>query len=148
MALKKKKKESVPPISPKLPSLEINTPQPAFPQGFNSEVKMPSLNSITLNEPVEVKQPEVKQTFPSALREVNHGKEEGDEPFFVRIDKFNDSKQNFEKISSKVKELEHILNVLEQVKEKEEKELEMWKSQTNEIKDFLIQIDKDLFSKL
>ena len=52
------------------------------------------------------------------------------------------------KISLKVKELENILKVLEQVKEKEEKEMELWKEQTDEIKEFLVQIDKEIFSKL
>ena len=88
-------------------------------------------------------------SMPTTTKELNlqHDQKE-EEPFFVRIDKFNSSKENFLTINSKVKELENILSTLERIKEKEDREFEGWKNQTTSIKELLSQIDKEIFGKL
>ena len=138
MALFKSKDDKpVPAIEPKEPA-EIKTMQ-SFPKEMPSNYQIPKM---------EMAENEIER-FPAQTREVTANKRNlEDEPFFVRIDKFKESKENLENISERLKEIEKIMETFEEVKRREDDELREFKEQTREIKDFLLQIDQNIFNKL
>jgi hypothetical protein len=126
---KKKNPSDVPPIAPKLqpmtPSINQTAPiAPDIPNPFGHEDTKPITKEINPNAPQK------------------------DEPFFVRIDKFNQAKDNFEDISRKLNSLDRLMEKMDELKVKENKEIEEFKKDTESIKQTLTQVDKEIFSKL
>lgn len=70
------------------------------------------------------------------------------EPVFVRIDKFEESLEIFEKAKRKIIEIEKFLSEVKRIREKEESELQKWESEIQIIKKQFEKIDADLFSKI
>lgn len=70
------------------------------------------------------------------------------EPVFIRMDKFEESSEVFENAKSKVMEMEEMLRGIKKIKEEEEKELQEWETEIQNIKGHLDKLDRDLFSKL
>jgi hypothetical protein len=70
------------------------------------------------------------------------------EPIFIRIDKFEESLNTFEKIKSKIHEIDKILNDTKRIKEEEDKALISWEKQLQTIKQQIDDIDRDIFSKV
>ena len=70
------------------------------------------------------------------------------EPVFVRIDKFEESLEIFDKTKDKVSEIEKLLNDMRMINEKEERELQNWEREIQIIKKNFDKIDKDIFSKI
>ena len=103
---------------------------------------------------------QVKKEFPSLKKEILVDKEIKEtpreikgvmtkaEPVFIRIDKFEDSMQIFEKAKEKILEVEKMLADIKRIKEEEEKELISWENQIQTTKGQIEKIDKELFSKL
>jgi len=71
-----------------------------------------------------------------------------DEPIFVKIDKFHDALDNFNKIREKVLEIENELKNINEIKTKEEEELKEWESEIQSIKARMNAIDNSLFSRI
>ena len=131
-----KKDKPVPSIEPKAPA-EIKTIQ-TFPRDMPTNYQIPKVDSLENSI----------DRFPAQTREISSSKKSLDEPFFVRIDKFKESKENLQNISERLKEIEKIMETFEEVKRREDEELREFKEQTKEIKDFLLQIDQNIFNKL
>jgi hypothetical protein len=70
------------------------------------------------------------------------------EPVFVRLDKFEDSMQTFEKIKQKISEGEKMLRDIKKVKDAEEVELEDWEREVQALKKQIEKVDADIFSKI
>ena len=70
------------------------------------------------------------------------------EPVFVRIDKFEESLEIFEKARKKISEIEKFLVEIKRVREKEENELKEWENEIQTIKKQFEKIDSNLFSKI
>jgi len=70
------------------------------------------------------------------------------EPIFIRIDKFEESLKIFEKVKTKISEMETMLRDVKRIKEEEEKELTSWESEIQMIKGQIEKIDNDIFSKI
>lgn len=70
------------------------------------------------------------------------------EPIFVKIDKFKEASENFEKIKEKVSEIEVMLKEIQKIKEKEDSELKDWENEIQAIKTRVESIDNSLFKKL
>lgn len=70
------------------------------------------------------------------------------EPVFIRLDKFEESMQLFEKAKNQISEIEMMLNSIKKLKEQEEKELEFWEKEMQSIKMQIEKVDKDIFSKI
>lgn len=134
---KSKEEEKIPSIEPKAP-VELKTVQ-TFP------TELPT-NYIQKNDTPE--KPKPIEKFPPQTREINTPRGGLDEPFFVRIDKFKTSKENLDKISERITEIDRIIDSFEQIKKKEDIEVEDLKEQTKEIKEFLVEIDQNMFNKL
>ena len=122
---KKGKSMEVPPIQPKAQPM---TPSIAPPQ------PMPT--------------PFSKEENKAITKEINPMSPKKDEPFFVRIDKFNQAKDNFEDISRKLNDLERLIEKMDDLKVRENKEIEDFKKDTGSIKQTLTEVDKEIFSKL
>jgi len=69
------------------------------------------------------------------------------EPVFVKIDKFREVTENFEKIKSKVSDIEKMFNEIKQIKEKENRELQEWENEIHSIKTRVSLINDSLFKK-
>jgi len=70
------------------------------------------------------------------------------EPVFIRIDKFEESLNLFEKAKSQISEIEKMLTHIKKAKEEEEKELVFWESEMQKIKNQIQKVDQDIFSKV
>jgi len=70
------------------------------------------------------------------------------EPIFIRIDKFEEGLQIFEKTKNKISEIEKMLRDIRKIKEEEEKELSFWENEMQSIKKQIEKIDQDIFSKI
>ena len=70
------------------------------------------------------------------------------EKIFVRIDKFEESLETFEKAKEKLSEIERDLREIRVTKEKEQHELESWENEIKNIKDKIEKANRDLFSKI
>jgi hypothetical protein len=111
-----------------------NTTQPNFPQNnqknYNFIQKIPEITKET------------------SIQKQQNSQTSEEEPFFVRIDKFTQTKENFDNINMKVQEMEQIIKNLDRIKEEEEKELDLYKEEIEEMKKYLNEIDKEIFSKI
>lgn len=67
--------------------------------------------------------------------------------FFVRIDRFQNARNNLSEIEKRMKEMESILIKLNETKCKEDTEIESWKEEMKTIKSCLSIIDQSLFEK-
>lgn len=70
------------------------------------------------------------------------------EPFFVRIDKFNEAKKNLVEISKKIETMESILDKLTETKAKEDAEISSWKQEITKIRSYVSEIDDSIFNKI
>lgn len=70
------------------------------------------------------------------------------EPVFVRMDKFEESLDIFEKAKKKISEIEKFLIEIKKMREKEETELQEWENEIGTIKKQFERIDRNLFSKI
>jgi hypothetical protein len=70
------------------------------------------------------------------------------EPIFVRIDKFQDAKKDFEEIKRKMKDIETILRKVKEVKTKEDAEITGWTDELEKVKARLSEIDENFFNKM
>lgn len=71
-----------------------------------------------------------------------------EEPIFIRIDKFEEALNNFDKVKKQVAEIEKTLREVKEIKEEEEKELESWEKEMQSLKKQIEKIDDDIFSKI
>lgn len=69
-------------------------------------------------------------------------------PIYVRIDKFEDSRDSLEKIKKQILDIERLLGNIKSVKEEESKELESWEKEIQSAKAQIEKIDRELFSKI
>lgn len=98
----------------------------------------------------------IQEPEPLALKQINSKKVQSieppmtrpSEPIFVRIDKFQSSQDSFQKILSKVSEIEKTLEKLKSVKQQEEEELAKWSAEVEQLKSRLSDIDDNIFSQL
>ena len=70
------------------------------------------------------------------------------EPVFVRIDKYQEALINFQDIKKRILETEDLLKEINEIKTKEEKELQEWEEEIKSAKEKLDKIDESWFGKL
>jgi CRISPR/Cas system CSM-associated protein Csm4 (group 5 of RAMP superfamily) len=92
--------------------------------------------------------PEIKEKTLPLIRKpvVNTVKKE--DLIFVRLDKFEESLNNFEDIKKQVVEIEKLLKGINEIREKENKELENWEQEIKLVKTKIEKIDEEIFSKI
>lgn len=70
------------------------------------------------------------------------------EPIFVRIDKFEESLDIFQKTKEKISDIDEMLREIKKIKEEEEEQLNAWEKEIQKVKEQIGKIDQELFSKL
>ena len=70
------------------------------------------------------------------------------EPVFVRMDKFEESLEIFDKARKKLEEIEKFIDEIKHIREREESELRDWESEMQTIKSQFEKINRNLFSKI
>ena len=88
---------------------------------------------------------EIGRKIPAEPREKKTVKAE---PVFIRIDKFEEGLQVFEKAKEKISEMEKMLRDIKRIREEEEKELDFWENEIQKIKEQIEKVDRDIFSKI
>jgi hypothetical protein len=69
-------------------------------------------------------------------------------PMYVRLDKFEENMELFDKIKKQLVGVEKIMNDIKQTKEQEDKELGDWQNRLQTMKEQIEKIDRDIFSKV
>lgn len=132
---------------PPLPETEIVQELPRefkFEKSAPQRKEMPSLPS---------KDSEEQEMIPSISSEkikpiIKDGKAKTDlEPIFVRIDKFQAAKKDLIEINKKVKSVETLLNKLEEIKDKEDSEIDQLAKDLEILKTRLASVDSNVFQK-
>jgi hypothetical protein len=104
-----------------------------------------------MNKPLikEIPRPEIlsEPVRKSNLGEIS-GKIKNIEPVFIRIDKFEESLQIFEKTKKKISEIEEMLRDIQNIREKEDEELQVWENNMKKMKEDIEKVDQDIFSKI
>ncbi|MBT3865906.1 hypothetical protein HOF78_02250 [Candidatus Woesearchaeota archaeon] len=101
---------------------------PTF-KGVNEEVKE------TIREPV----------IPDLKKQFKMPKNVGNRPVFVQIDDYKDAMNSIEVLKQKIREVEYILDRLNEIKSQEQLEISNCETSLNKIKEKLISVDKKLF---
>ncbi len=70
------------------------------------------------------------------------------EPVFIRLDKFEESMEIFEKARDQISEIEKLIRETKSVREKEEEELVAWENEIQTIKNEIEKVDRDIFSRI
>ena len=127
MALFGRKKEEAPTLQfPELPKSV-----PSF-EPFGDEVD--TIKSAVSPSPSLSMRP----TLPSSLGDT-------EKPLFVKIEKYRDVVETLKKLKGRLNEADTILSKLNRLKEEEDKELAMWQSDLEKIRNQLLDIDRKLF---
>jgi len=90
--------------------------------------------SIPIRKPIQEEKVMVSRRSPDETK-----------PIFVKIEKYKTAIDLIDQIKSRISEAEKILIDIENLKANEDKELENWKSELQEIKEKLLSVDKNLF---
>ena len=90
---------------------------------------------------------DIEETTPEKFREAARLVKKI-EPVFIRIDKFEQSLEVFEKAKKKIMDIEKMLKDIKKLKEKEDEELNRWEGDIQTTKEQIERVDKELFSKI
>jgi len=103
-----------------------------------------------INPPISQNQVQLgsfpEREIPSVLKELEGTPDKA--PFFVRIDKFNEFRDNLRLITKRLKEMDHVLEKIHEIDLKEGEEIAAWKEEMKKIRENLAKIDEDIFNKI
>lgn len=117
-------------------------------KGFDNTIsKVPKKSKMKEMEEVKGFSRKATYSVPEEFREAQKKAKEN-EPIFIRLDKFEESLNIFQKTKDKINEMEKMLRDIRKIKEEEEKELGLWEEEIKTIKAQIEKIDNDLFSKI
>ena len=153
-----KKIDELPPL-PEIPrfeprpvsNIEMPSYEPAM-TAIKKEVGEPQIEPSRIDLAIPMRKPSETIIRKSLIEErpiaeqrpeTRYSKEE--KPVFVKIDKYRDALRMIEDIKSKIEGAEKSISELESIKNSEQRNIESWKSDLNEIKSKLLDIDKNLF---
>ena len=97
---------------------------------------------ITSSKRIMPRKREIPEDFRAAARQIK------EEPIFIRIDKFEESLKVFEKTKERISEVDKMLKDIKKLKEEEERELEIWEQEIQNLKNQMEKVDEDIFSKI
>jgi len=116
--------------------------------GKKEEVKLPPIEHEVSIESVDNTIENIGVTRELQASSPNFAVAKKSEPFFVRIDKFQDTKKNLAEIGKRLKEMETVLGKINETKIREDEEIASWKEEMKNIRSFLSTIDQNLFNKV
>jgi hypothetical protein len=103
------------------------------------------INSGSFPQQERVEQPFVPQREEVMKKEIQIPKKVEEKPVFVQIDDYRDAMNNIEILKQKVREVEYVLDKLNDIKSQEQIEISNCETSLNKIKEKLIEVDKKLF---
>jgi len=124
------KQEIKSPFKPEMTTTNVPTLEPKF-ESYKQE------NDMTEN--VEDGKIVLRKQFKVPKRILD------ERPVFVQIDNYKDAMNNIEVLKQKIREVEYILDKLNEIKSQEQLEMSNCETSLNKIKERLIEIDKKLF---
>jgi hypothetical protein len=107
---------------------------------FSNEIKDEATNMASINRKELENSPE--DSFPKKRNKKDN------EPFFVRVDKFEEGIQILEKTKKEVSEIEKMLKDTKVLKEEEEIQLDKWEREIQRVKKQIENLDTEIFSKV
>lgn len=108
------------------------------------EIEMPEQGLETKTQPM-IAPPKIEE---QPMIDSEPEKPKSNEPIFIRIDKFEESMKIFDGVKGKLSEIEHMLNEVKELKEKEQEELTGWEESIQKLKLQIEKVDRDIFSKI
>lgn len=108
------------------------------------EIEMPQETMQSTPEPM-IEAPKIEA---QPMIDSEPEKPKSNEPIFIRIDKFEESMKIFDGVKGKLGEIEHMLNEVKELKEKEQEELTGWEDSIQKLKLQIEKVDRDIFSKI
>src|SRR3989338_2406278 len=128
----KKKEEKIPAISSNIKLVQPKLNISEFPEIHKEETPVP-LYKPTLSE--------ITTEDISTSRLTTSEK-----PLFIKIEKYKSAMEELESLKEKIHTTEEILNSLEDIRRKEDRQIQTWREELNKLKNKLLNIDKDLFN--
>jgi hypothetical protein len=137
---KKEERAPILPSGPQLPSL------PSFSGNASKRTGLPSIPSTqfgnNLNQEM-VKSALDEKGIPLMPEEVSQIG-----PVFIKVNKFQEAKKDFERIKENVAELQKAFNQFSELRAKEDQEFYEWTQDIESIKQKLSKMDAELFSRI
>ncbi len=132
---------------------EYELEKPAFPtlgEDFNIPLRRP--DKFELRTP-EVKEETPEESFMSEMAQKSYVPERfsspmagsGSEPIYVRLEEYRKAVKNIAMIRDKLDNAEELLTEILQIKKEEDDQISAWHKEITEIKNKLMEVDKDLF---
>ena len=111
---------------------------------------LPKVEEIGNNPPVSLQEnsSEEDHDYEEQLSAPIKEEKKVKEPIFIRIDKFEESLENFRKIKAQVTRIKKMLDNTKEIKQQEQKELESWEEKLKSVKKSIEKIDREIFSKI
>ncbi len=141
------------PELPDFPKTEAGLPPLHISQEEREEPSMPALKHALTQEIESDEQGQqdfrVREFNPSQIKQfTREPRDSSTEPIFVRIDKYQESKENLQEVKRKILEIESLLRDIKDIKAREDSQLHGWDSDIQEAKAKLDKIDKIMFQKM
>jgi hypothetical protein len=108
-------------------------------------LKMQDLAPTFKSPQKEIREPVTPSILPDLRKQFKMPKNVGNRPVFVQIDDYKDAMNNIEILKQKIREVEYILDRLNELKSQEQLEISNCETSLNKIKEKLVGIDKKLF---
>jgi hypothetical protein len=104
----------------------------------NYQVNTPFKQTQKTQQKKEIKQESIR----------NQIRQSGEEPLFIRVDKYKSAIEKIQESKHKLMEIEKVLRDIKDIRTKEEGELQEWENQIQEAKSKLDSADKILFPQV
>lgn len=108
--------------------------------------ELPRDFSMSLSNSAPERIPELN--FEKSKHPANSAVQAVKSPIFIRVDKFQAAQKDFEDMKKKIKEIDSVISKIKEMSAKENKEIEDWTRNLEDIKLKLIQIDNSIFEKI
>ncbi|MEM4330948.1 MAG: hypothetical protein QW273_02995 [Candidatus Pacearchaeota archaeon] len=144
MGIFSQKKEDLPPFLPPIDT-QKNKTENVSTQGINFNSPQQERQASQPQKMFFQPQPQISAR---PIENVSVIRQTREEPFFVRIDKFNEAKRNLNEIEKRLREMEAIIEKISEMNKKEENEVEEWKSNLAEIRRNLQEINSSVFDRI
>ncbi|MBL7051709.1 MAG: hypothetical protein ISS01_01320 [Nanoarchaeota archaeon] len=113
-----------------------------FPELPNSVPSFEQEKSMKVSDAKEIKEAISNSDVPQ-MQPVSSDMSE--KPLFVKIEKYKDLVNTLGKLKARLNDADHILQNLNDLKEKENRELSAWHSDLEKVRNQLLDIDRKLF---
>lgn len=104
-------------------------------------------NQVSNEEVIQERKQKVKPVMAKPDSNTTQLFSEAEKPVFVRMDSYKEALKHLKALNEKIESAQGILVELESIREEEEKKIDEWKQELNNIKERMLSIDKQLFEE-